>query len=403
MRTGRHTSVIFVVCLTSVLAVSICVALKRDEITSYPPDWPHRAPWKLNKEFLGPSERPIRFVVEVARGLQPKKEGLDYLVEIAAKYSEQPASWVLAGSPDAPNVIWTIPEENAARGAAVYHGSEDPTDVANRLSGDVTDSIRYSNEIPACPVDLSATDMTYVFIRFLGKWGDSYGATVTVEGALECAGRQFHIIYLAQDAIALRRPPGFSREFLEKRALVHEYGHVLGLATNPAHGGWMDTINYRRGAHCVNRECAVSIPSPKALLRGLMSDYCQDCQEDIRQARSHWFDGVAFPEAARLPQPDPYAIVAPPEELSVPTWRRGLETSQVRKIRDASADRQDGTTPRKQVRSAPLLRGATRHRVDRPGGPRTTKDRGSLLHFRGRPQRCATGVVDSRGRGFLER
>ena len=52
---------VFLVCASA-------YAGKPAPITSYPPDWPHRAPFKLNRELLLPESERIVFVVDVQRG-----------------------------------------------------------------------------------------------------------------------------------------------------------------------------------------------------------------------------------------------------------------------------------------------------------------------------------------------
>jgi hypothetical protein len=51
-----------------------------------------------------------------------------------------------------------------------------------------------------------------------------------------------------------------------------------------------------------------------------MSDYCAACLRDIQQAREHWRTGREFPDAPRLPQPDPSAAV---ERLKPYNFRDG--------------------------------------------------------------------------------
>lgn len=279
-------------------------------ITSYPPDWPHRAPWKLNRALLLPETKRIVFVVDAPRGSPPNADALDHLVMLASKYGGRPALWVKLGDADAPNVNWVEPPE-PVKPVKYYVRLRDGQSLGDvRIPGDDIDTVRYLNEIPACPSGALPTDVAYVFVRYVGNVGYGYGNSETVASDTSCGGREFPVIRVAQTKIAEARAPGIGQEFLEQRALAHEYGHLLGLASNPAHGRWSCTVPYRCGAHCVHRECAVAAPTAMALLKGQMQDYCAACRRDIEQALEHWRTGKEFPEAPRLPQPDPAADVA---------------------------------------------------------------------------------------------
>jgi hypothetical protein len=170
--------------------------------------------------------------------------------------------------------------------------------------------MRYLTEIPACPSGAVPADVSYVFVRYLGIVGYGYGNAETVASDASCGGREFPVIRVAQTKIAQARAPGIGQDFLERRALAHEYGHLLGLASNPVHGRWSSTVPYQGGEHCIHRECALAAPTAMALLKGQMLDYCSACRRDIEQAVDHWRTGREFPEVPRLPQPDPVADVA---------------------------------------------------------------------------------------------
>jgi hypothetical protein len=300
----------------------VTLAANRVTVTPYPPDWPHRAPWKLNRELLLPETERIVFVVDVPRGAAPKREALDHLVSLAGEYGQRDASWVLLGEPGAPNIRWAVPDGVRVKGHNLQGGSVDEAP----LTADTRDSLRYSAEVPSCPDGALSANTSYVFVRYLGRRGSSYGAARVVTADRSCGKRDFPLIYLAQDRIARDRAPGITRAFLEGRALAHEYGHVLGLASNPAHGRWVRTGPYSGQKHCVHRECAVAIPTAKALLKGQMRDYCTACQRDIQQAREQWLTGKVFPEVRRLPQIDPADQV---ERLKAHNFRSGGEADKL--------------------------------------------------------------------------
>src|SRR5262245_10520567 len=93
----------------SVLASASLLAAKPAAVTSYPPEWPHRAPWKLNRELLLPETERIVFLVDTPRGPRPIPEALDQLVALAAKYGSRPAAWMPLDDPGAPIVTWVDP------------------------------------------------------------------------------------------------------------------------------------------------------------------------------------------------------------------------------------------------------------------------------------------------------
>lgn len=295
--------------VATALASAAALAARPAPVTSYPPDWPHRVPFKLNRELLLPETERIVFVVDAPRGSSPHAEALDHLAMLASKHGGRPASWVWLGDPGAPGVRWIdppVPPKPVKYFVRLRTGvSLDEFEIPR----DDIDTIRLTAEIPTCPAPLSA-ELSFVFVRYLGKLGTGYGSTTTVAAEGACGGREFPVIRLAQTTIAAGRAPGIGQSFLEQRALAHEYGHLLGLGTNPAHGRWCCTIPYRGGAHCVHRDCAVSVPTATALLKGQMLDYCAACSWDIQEAREHWRTGKEFPEARRLAQPDPAVRVA---------------------------------------------------------------------------------------------
>lgn len=312
--------------LGAVLAFATAHAAKPAAITSYPPDWPHRSPWKLNRELLLPETERIVFVVDTPRGASPISEGLDQLVLLASKYGGRPASWVRLGDPGAPDVRWVDPPV-PLKPVNYYVRLRDGQTLSDfHIPRDHVETLRYLEEIPSCPGGALATDVSYVFIRYLGDVGRAYGNSEVVRSGALCAGREFPVIRVAQTTIARVRPPLIGQDFLEQRTLAHEYGHVLGLGSNPEHGRWGSTVPYRGGTHCTHRDCAVAVPTAMALLKGQMADYCAACLRDMEQAREHWLTGKEFPETPRLPQPDAAAAVA---RLKPYNFREGGEADKL--------------------------------------------------------------------------
>jgi hypothetical protein len=323
---GSPTAGKFAALLGAALACPSAYGATPAPVTSYPAEWPHRAPWKLNRELLLPETERIVFVVDVPRGSSPVAETLDQLVSLASKYGGRPAAWVRLGDPGAPSVRWIEPPV-PPKPVNVYVRLRDGQTLDDfQIPRDDIETIRYLVEIPACPAGVLPANVSYVFVRYLGNLGHAYGNAGTIASDASCGGREFPVVRVAQTRIAEARAPGIGQGFLERRALAHEYGHVLGLASNPEHGRWGSTVPYRGGAHCIHRDCAVGAPTAMALLKGQMADFCATCLRDIAQAREHWRTGREFPEVLRLPQPDPAAAVA---DLTKHNFREGGEADKL--------------------------------------------------------------------------
>ena len=77
-----------------------------------------------------------------------------------------------------------------------------------------------------------------------------------------------------------------SAEKIERQVLIHEFGHVMGLVTNPVH-------RVVDSDHCCNPTC-IMYPGVDArsiisnlipgLLGKLPGEFCDECKADLRQA-----------------------------------------------------------------------------------------------------------------------
>jgi hypothetical protein len=202
-----------------------------------------------------PVNRRILVVVDLAAGHPPERGALEKLTKVAAHYGERPAQWVVGGVPGAPPLHF----EN---GRLVVSAPLEP-------------------------------DTSYVVVRYIGdtmgRWGLSYPERV--------AGRTIYIILINQEKH--RRFRHFLPErHLEAQTLVHEYGHLIGLPPFD-HGYYARYPNFSDGAHCINPDCALSLPRLRALLYGLghvvfahhyLEDYCAACRAAIAAAKRHWRD-----------------------------------------------------------------------------------------------------------------
>jgi hypothetical protein len=262
-----------------ILPAAGCAHALRERVTPFPENALHASPWRLNRELLqrGTSSR-ILFVVDVEGGTPPSQDPLDHLAEIASKYGQRPAKWVVLGDPEAPQV---------------------ETDRAGSL------------RCPSGPLDPATS---YVFIRYVGDVGEGmYGRTLALRVAPECGDKKIFAIQIAQDTLASHRFLWLTPNRLEENDLVHEYGHVLGLGSNPIHGFYPDYPDLSAGDHCVNPQCALASPRPRAGVYRFFKtgftfrvngDFCSQCRRDIEDARRYWRTGERTAESRRLPQPD---------------------------------------------------------------------------------------------------
>jgi hypothetical protein len=222
------------------LASGCAATTYREHTTPFPPSTPRTVPWTLERELVMPVNRRIVFAVELVEGHAPERYALDRLCAVAARYGERPASWIV-GAPPTP----------------------------------------------------LAADTSYIIVRYVGarlpQWGLEYSTRL--------GGRLIHVIEINQERH--RQWKWFLPErHLEAQTLVHEYGHALGLPPFD-HGYYRDYPDFSDGAHCVNPDCALSKPRPRALLYGFwhvvlahhyLEDYCAQCRAAIAAAKRWWRD-----------------------------------------------------------------------------------------------------------------
>jgi hypothetical protein len=79
---------------------------------------------------------------------------------------------------------------------------------------------------------------------------------------------------------------------LQRMTLVHEFGHLLGLVGNPRH----ERRDPAHRHHCTSLTCSMAHPTWRVIARNFaaglfnrhMTDYCADCQADIRRTQAYW-------------------------------------------------------------------------------------------------------------------
>lgn len=253
MAPARRCLLASIVVLLAASASGCAAASLRERVTPFPPSTPTTVPWTLNRELLTASNRRIVIAVDLVRGHAPERFALDQLSRLAARYGERPAPWVVLGS----------------NGAPPLH-------------------VEHDNVVATGALD---ADTSYVLVRYvadeLPQWGLSYTARV--------AGRSVYVILINQEKH--RQWRAFLPErHLEAQTLIHEYGHLIGLP--PAdHGYYPHYPDFSDGSHCVNPDCALSKPRPRAFLYSLfhivfgrhyLEDYCSACRAAIAAAKRKW-------------------------------------------------------------------------------------------------------------------
>ncbi|MBI5359568.1 MAG: hypothetical protein HZA48_03195 [Planctomycetes bacterium] len=104
------------------------------------------------------------------------------------------------------------------------------------------------------------------------KWGELWGYS--------CPERGF--ICISSNRIQSSAFMYMTAEKIEKRVLVHEFGHLLGLISNPFHQTMAD--------HCVNPDCVMCKDFDRVFMANFVEivltgntpdDYCEECRKDL--------------------------------------------------------------------------------------------------------------------------
>jgi hypothetical protein len=246
----------------AVAAAPGCRELTREATTPYPSGWPEAAPWRLDRELLlpGGSER-ILFLVELSAGRAPDEEALDRLAGLASRYGGRPASWLRLGEEGAPELRW---------------------DRKWRLR---------------CPGGPLPPGTSHVLVSYRGELDGFYGMATRARAHRSCGVDSVRLLAIAQETVDRSARLFMTRRRLETRDLLHEYGHLLGLGSNPAHGYYPGYPSLARGPHCVNPDCVLAVARFRAKLyaayrTGLrgenVEEFCAECRADVKAARALW-------------------------------------------------------------------------------------------------------------------
>ncbi len=250
-----------------------CARLLTRPITALPASWPHEAPWGLNRALLQPEPNgKIVFIVSVKAGVPYRNAAFDRLIEIAAKYSEVPVHRDTLESFDL-EVVQGTPDRLRCNGVPLPESVE------------------------------------FVLVEFVGSPSSWLGETVFLPADEACGRDSIPLIRIAQDRLKKFNFLWLTRNDLETVALLHEYGHLLGLGSNPTHGYLPNYPSIQSGVHCTRPDCPMTLSHPRALVFGFwrygltfrsVRDYCPRCVADIVAAKSYWTTGRRLPPSPRL-------------------------------------------------------------------------------------------------------
>jgi hypothetical protein len=204
----------------------------------------------------------LQIEVDYFEGFRPSERALETMLAIAERYCEKPGGIRLVVDEQIP-----LPAE----GERTRDGFRE---IGRKHCG-----------LQAEP------DVLPLYILYADHMPGS-GTLATANAALPPLGRIPSILMYREviEANAMLHITGIE---IETHTLVHEFGHLLGLANNPAHQAKHASF------HCTRPECAVAgglgtgkavwanfVYNPFRLIFGNMpKDYCVECQADLRVYR----------------------------------------------------------------------------------------------------------------------
>lgn len=269
VKTGRLAAIAAVVLLA--LGLATCLPLPR-----YRSVEPHRSdyaaqelarsmdPWLLGD---GLADR-VEIEVDWVEGCKPGPLTLQGLHDVVVKY----------GPPGRPV---EIREDETIPRAEWDAASGDRSEAAARTLG----------QAHANPFVPAGTEHRYVLFapgRRDGLNGVSISWPVERDGKAEWA--RSVVVFRAGHARYAKL--WISLDKLERMTLVHEFGHQFGLVSNPHH----ERSDPAHRHHCTRLDCAMAHPTPRVIARNLVrglfgvffTDYCVECQRDLRAARDEF-------------------------------------------------------------------------------------------------------------------
>jgi predicted outer membrane lipoprotein len=214
-------------------------------------------------DFLSAQYFPeLQIEVDYFAGFRPSEQALETLLAIAERYCEKPGGIRLVVDEQIPLPAKGERTRDALRELGRKH----------------------------CGLQASAGVLP-LYILY-ADYFPGRGTLATADAALPSRGR-IPSILMYREVIEANARLHISGTEIETHTLVHEFGHLLGLAENPAHQA------KNAAFHCTRPECAVAgglttgkavwanfVYNPFRLIFGNMpKDYCVECQADLRVYR----------------------------------------------------------------------------------------------------------------------
>lgn len=257
--------------LLVVLGLVVMLAIAPLALPRYPAVAPRGEPYpaeKLAAEFdpallrIGVSDRTV-VEIDWVEGCKPGPQTVAGLEEILRKYSPSNHAVEIVVDQEVPRTEW---DELSSRERLMekYAGVE--------------------------RAHVSRTAWRYVlFVPSAGEFfGHTFdwsvtrdGVTTEVKGLVvsRFAHRKYALLWIDLDR-------------LERMTLIHEFGHLFGLVGNPRH----ERSAPAHRQHCTDLRCVMAHPTLRVIARNFaagvfnhyMTDYCADCQADIRRAQAFW-------------------------------------------------------------------------------------------------------------------
>ncbi len=221
--------------------------------------------FSMNKDLLNSTKyRSLVIEIDWLEGCKPRRKAIDALRECAIRWC------------DKPDGIEVVLDEEIPQSAIPKEGV---TDASHNVL-----FARHANRIPR-------EDTTYYIHVLYANWHGRgiRGTSSRIVPATLTDGRVMNSLSFIQiyrkrvdkHAFLLVRPPE-----IERLVLLHEFGHAMGLVSNPDH---MTASN-----HCCNPACIMysSVDArsvivnflPAFFLGKLPNDLCDGCKADLRRA-----------------------------------------------------------------------------------------------------------------------
>lgn len=221
----------------------------------------------MNIDLLCPSPYPsLRIEVDWYADYRPGEKAIAALKKCAAMYCSKPGG------------IEVVVDDPFTLEQALVPTGEEGTD------GDAGDL-----DIAALADHRPADHGTYyLHVIYLGRGHFKDTRRSSLLGAADVAADGSALILMFREAIDRAAFLWIRPGAVERQVLLHEFGHVMGLVSSPAHSS--------DGYHCINPGCAmyrgVDVRSvlvnliPGLFLGRLPNGFCHECKADLSSARN---------------------------------------------------------------------------------------------------------------------